>query len=126
MLVEGIYNAMLNDPALNGLVAGRVTPSPLPKDPVLPAITFFEISDTTEVCLDGVALTSTNIEVDVWAKSYLEVKRGQKMLHDLFDGFVGTLSEGTRVLVTTSHNNPDFYEKDSLYHRSSTTFTFLT
>jgi hypothetical protein len=126
MLEEGIVAAIQGDASLNAVIAERITPFILPKNPTLPAVTFFTVVDSNDVNLDKTATTKTDVQVDFWAKTYLEAKQGRKLLTDLFDGFTGQLPDGTYVREVVSHSNPDFYEKDSLLYRSSTTFTFMT
>lgn len=126
MTEEGIYNLLATDPTITPLVSGRVTPVILPKSPALPAITFFLVVSTSVVNLDATAVNTVRVEIDAWSKSYLEAKQIQAALHNLLDGWSGTLSDGTRVLEASSNDNPDFFEKDSLLYRASTTFTLLT
>lgn len=124
MLIEGVYSLLTTCAPLTAIVGSRVTAVVLPKNPVFPAVTFLGISGRTDVALDQSAISDSRIEVNVWSKSYLTAAAGQQALHDLFDGYSGTLSDGTRVIGTTSSDNPDFYESDSLLFRCSSDFTF--
>lgn len=124
MLVEGVYNLLTTNVALTAMVSDRVFALIIPKNPIVPAVTFYVVSNRTEVNLDRSAISFDSIEINVWAKTYLSAKSGQDILHTLLDAYKGTLSDGTRVLMVSSNDIPDFYEKDSLLFRSGTTFVF--
>jgi hypothetical protein len=124
MLCEGLYSLLSGSAELTAIIGNRITPAVLPKNPTFPAITFQQISDRTTVNLDGSATNVVRIEIDCWAQTYLAAAQAQKALHDLLDGYTGTLSDGTVVKYTGSMQGPDIFEHDSLLFRTSVDFFF--
>ena len=125
MLTEGLNTLLQSCTELTNIVGNRVYRVSLPKNFTCPAVTYLQISGKTDVALDGTFLSTDQIEINVWAYNYHDAAYGQKALHDLLDMFQGALPDGTNVLYTSSSNNPDFFEHDSLLYRCSTTFSFL-
>ncbi len=123
MLVEGIYTLLMGYAPLATIVSDRISPIILPKNPQLPAVTYFEVVSSASIGMDSTALTTSHVQVDVWALDYLTAKRGCDAIHSLLDGFSGTLSDGTVVKTVTSTDIPDIFEKDSLYYRCGTTYS---
>jgi hypothetical protein len=125
MLTEGLLALMNSCTPLTNIVGNRIYPVVLPKNYTVPAITFYVVTNKTDVALDYTFASTDQIEINVWANNYHDASYGQQALHTLLDMYHGTLPDGTVVLFTSSHDNPDFFEKDSLLYRCSTTFSFL-
>lgn len=124
MLQEGIYNLLTNTPAITSLIGPRITFVVLPTNPTFPCLTVTDISMVTESLLQGPGSTFKRIRFDCWGRLYTDAKNLQKALHALFDGFTGTLSDGTVIQETSLGNEIDFYESDNRVYRSMTEFLF--
>jgi len=83
------------------------------------------VVDTNDVTFEGVAITDDHIEVNTWGNSYSDADTAMQAIHALFDNYQGALSDGTRILSTTSTTHPDMYEQDSELFRCCCTFQFL-
>lgn len=72
MLGEILFTRLTSHAATTALVAGRVYPMTMPQEPVLPAITYNEVSDDAE---DGAGhIIRKRVRVIGWAESYAEAK----------------------------------------------------
>ena len=124
MIIDGINAAMSACTALTDIVGQYIYLVALPAGYTVPAVTYYVVSSPTALTLDGVAINTTAVDINVWANSYHHAARGQQALHELFDGFSGPLPDGTNVLITTSQDAPDQYEQDTRLYRCTTTFYF--
>lgn len=124
MLLEGLFSLLTTYTPLTSIVGTRITPSVLAKNYTVPAVTYFLVTNGSDVAMDATAISTDHVEIDTWANTYHDVKYAQQALHELLDAFTGVLSDGTVVIYTGSNDNPDFFENDSLLYRSSTTFIF--
>lgn len=128
MLTEGIV-ALLNASApLKAMLSGGVSPVVLPKNSPLPAITYYGVSGKKDAALDRAAVSTDSIDVNAWAKTYSTAKQIQAQIHQLLDGYSGTLSDAdaTRVVAVTGNDTPDSFDQDSGLYRCTTMYSFAT
>jgi hypothetical protein len=123
MIHEGIVAKLNATSAVTDIIGTRIYPVALPKDPVFPCISYADISLVTDPTMTDSGSKQKRIRFDCWSKSYGEAKRLQQTLTDLFDGFVGTLPDGTCTQALLQMEL-DFFESDSLTYRSLVEFAF--
>jgi hypothetical protein len=124
MIQEGIVSLLSNSVAVTALVSTRTTPVVLPPNPQYPALTYTDISFVTDSLLQGPGPNAKRVRLDCWGKSYADAKALQQAVHSVFDGFTGTLSDGTVVQETALSNEIDFFESDSRVYRCLTEYIF--
>jgi hypothetical protein len=123
MLLEGLYTLLQSCTPLTNIVGTRIYPLVLPKNYTVPAVTFGQVSSTTEVHLDRTYVETTSVDINSWALTYSDAAKAQDAINTLLSMYQGTLSDGTVVLYTQSSTHPDEFEHDSLLYRCTTTFT---
>lgn len=124
MLTEGLFALLSACTPLTTLVGTRIYQVVLPKNPTVPALTYYVVDSKQDAAMDSTALVTTRVDINLWANTYHDAAYAQAAVHTLLDLFAGKLSDGTVVICTTSNDNPDFREPDSLLYRCSTTFIF--
>lgn len=112
------------DAAVTALIGSRMHPLLLPQNSTYPAASYQLISDSdedTRTHSDRVGdsrLTRPRIQVDSWAKTYLEAKDLARKIKDAVAGFIGTM--GTlEVRGVWLDRMSDDYEDDSETYRVS-------
>jgi hypothetical protein len=125
MLTEGLFALMNGCTPLTNIVGTNIFPVVLPKSPPMPAVTFVQVSSHTLVTFNKTEISTDLIELNCWGNTYHDAAYAQAALHTLLDMYQGTLSEGTVVMYTSSTDNPDDFEKDSLLYRCRTTYSFV-
>ena len=94
-------------------VIAKTYPAVMPQDVVVPAIRYLVVYDGTEQCLAGdVSGRTVRVQVDVFARSYREVKNLKQ------DVVTAAIS-----LEATGINARDLYEKETGLHRQLIDFT---
>ena len=124
MLLDGLNALMSGYAPLTNVVGSQMYLVMLPATYSAPALTYYLVSNRTEVALDKTATSMDTVDINVWAANYHDAALGRQALHALLDGYQGTLSDGTVILYTASQDNPDQYELDTRLYRCSTSFTF--
>jgi|SRR5579884_495242 len=122
MLEQGI-TALLNG-SIAALVGNRVYPVTIPEGAELPCLSYQVVSGASEYALDGSAETEKTIQFDAWGTTYADAKTIQKALHDLLDGYSGTLADGTQVKGTFRGLELDDFQSEARVYRSLTEYTF--
>jgi hypothetical protein len=132
MIYEGVYNRCINDSTLSAIVGSRVYQSVLPLNfnGTSGAAITYEIVNSKYAGVDvgakSVMATRTEIDLSVWSLTYQSAAYGIKAIHNLFDLFQGTLSDGTVVLYTDVASIPSMFEEDTRFYRESVTLTFTS
>jgi hypothetical protein len=123
MLMEGLYSLFQSCVPLNAIVNGRIYVMVLPKQYVVPAVTFSQVSSSTEYHLDRTFVETCSIDVNFWAKTYSEAAKAQDAIEFLMSMFTGVLPDGTVVLFSQVSTHSDQFEPDSLLYRCTSTLT---
>jgi|ERR1017187_10006060 hypothetical protein len=133
MLYEGIRTLMLNNTPLSTLVGARIYQSVLPRNYSgaigTAAITYEMVNSRyagVNMGAKTLQATITEIDLSVWALDYSDSAHSIDAIHNLFDLYTGTLSDGTKVLYTSVSSIPDMFESDTCFYRSSVTLTFMS
>jgi len=124
MIEQGLYDLLSSDQALSQLVGARIYPVLIPEETTYPAITYQGVTGSVKPSVDGRAYSEKSIQIDAWGNTYGDIKCVQAALHRILDGYVGTLSDGTRVLSSLRINEFDAYESDARVYRSITEYQF--
>jgi hypothetical protein len=124
MIEEGIVAAMDASTELAALVGTNIYPVALPAGTTAAAVTFQVVASSPNLSIDGALQSVKRVQFDAWSPSYLTGKQIQKVLKNLFCGFVGTLPDGTVVSATLPGQEFDEYENDSQTYRSLAEYTF--
>jgi hypothetical protein len=121
---QGLYSLLTSTSAITDLIGARVTPVVIPPNVTFPCLSFTDISMVADPLLQGPGTSTKRIRFDCWGKSYNDAKNLQAALHSLFDGYVGTLPDGTVIQETQLGNELDLYESDNRIYRSMTEYLF--
>jgi hypothetical protein len=125
MIEAGIHALITSDPTLNGLIADRLYPVRIPSGVTYPCASYQVVSASPEsVSLDSAATRMKRIQFDCWATTYGECKQIEAALASLLDGYQGTLSDGTKVLLATPGVVIDRWEEDATVYRVMTEYIF--
>ncbi len=123
MVEAGIQQLLVTDAGVNALVGSRVFPVVLPTDfPIanLPAVTIQCVSASPEFNLDGSALQTKRIDLNVFANRYLDAKNVQAAIANTLAGFTGALPDGTVVLsILPGIQMDDFNQENRVYRTLS-------
>jgi hypothetical protein len=125
MLETGIVALMAADTTLTGLVGNRTYPTIMPQNArSFPCVVYTDVSADTIVNLDRTAVSFKRIQFDCRSTNYADTKAVQAELHNLFDAYQGTLSDGTVVLYVERGIDMDQYDKDAKIYRAISDWTF--
>lgn len=114
---------LLDIAAVSQQVAGRVYPVHLPQAVQYPAITYQQITGTSEQHLQGrSALRFVRMQVDVWAEDVLDAEAISQALDGALDGYRGPVGiyEATDSWRTAQQ---DIYEHDVDVYRITTDYS---
>jgi Protein of unknown function (DUF3168) len=124
MFEKGLRNLIINDSTVGPLVGDRVRPMMLPEGSTLPAMVFTVVATTPLASMDGVnALQTKRVQIDCYAANAPAAKQLAAALHNLLDGYKGTLSEGTLVMSSLPDQDVDSFEYDPQMFRIACDFT---
>src|ERR1700690_639648 len=99
MLMKGLRDLLIDDPATSALVGPRVRIGRIPKGTDYPVVVIKVVSSEYIKTLRGVNPTQARlIQIDVWAETPMIVDQVAQVLHYRMNGLRGTLDEGTTVL----------------------------
>src|SRR5437870_436696 len=122
MLEAGIVSLLAASPVAS-LVGSRIYPVVLPPETtVFPALTYQAVSSSSEWATDRTEYDEKRIQFDAWAQSYADCKAVLKALNGVLHGFVGTLSDGTRVILALRDVTVDFWQSEPRLYRSTADF----
>lgn len=95
----------------------------LPQDSSFPAITFSKVSGPREYCHDGQIYAEPRMQIDCWAKGYLEAKTLAENVRVALSGYTGTF-DSKKVMACFLVNETDIYDPDTQLHRVILDFRF--
>jgi hypothetical protein len=124
MLEKGLRDLLINDTTVGPLVAGqRVRPILLPEGSTYPAIVYTVVATSPLASMDGVnALQMKRMQIDCYGNNAVEAKTLCKAVHNLLDGYRGTLSEGTVIQSSLPNQDVDSFDFDLSVYRISLDF----
>jgi len=96
----------------------------LPENPVYPCITYSVVSSTNTYSFEVKEVSKKRIDFNCFGTTYSDCKTIKKALQQVVDGYVGTLTDGTRVLGTFSGTELDFFEDDARVYRTLAEYIF--
>lgn len=124
-MYEKAILARLNaTPAVSAIVSGRIYAQAAKQGATLPYVTFARISTNEEpsASLEGGAaqVAWSRIQIDAWAKKYVDAKALDDEIRKALVGFSGTLA-GVTLHSVRRIDARDIYEPDTLppLHRAS-------
>jgi hypothetical protein len=114
MLVDGIVS-YLNANAQITSTANSIQPIPAPPTPSdYPCVTFQVASDVSEYGVSGlVHVTQSRVIFTCIAQQYADARTLALAIKSLFTGFIGSLPDGTVVLMTEVVNMLDGFDDGS-------------
>lgn len=122
MIEKGLRDLLINDVTVGPMVGGtaspfvpgnRVRPILLPEGSDYPAIVYLVVATSPLTSMDGVnALQMKRFQIDCYGQNAVQAKTLAKAVHNLLDGFRGTLSEGTYVQSCLPNQDVDTFEYD--------------
>jgi len=95
----------------------------LPQSATFPAITFSKVSGPREYSHSGQTYAEPRMQIDCWAKGYLEVKELAEDVRAALSGYTGTF-DGKKVMSCFLLNETDFYDMETQLHRVVVDFRF--
>jgi hypothetical protein len=128
MLYEGLYQAMITNPALSTIVGNRVLQSVLPLNFTVPAVTYTVVNSKyagVDVGVKSILATESLIDVSAWALTYHDAAHSIAAIHGIFDLYTGALPDGTNVLFSDVQSIPDMFEEDIRLYRCSVTLRVI-
>jgi hypothetical protein len=100
MLKKGLQALLKNDATIAAAVGPRVRIGRIPEGTSYPVIVLHVISPEYFISLQGVNATQAKIvQINCWAKTPKGADELAQAVHNLLDGFRGTLSEGSGVMA---------------------------
>lgn len=98
MMLDGFIALLTDNSAVNGLIAGRIYKSVLPRGYGLPAIAIHRYGGSQEYQADGPAGTREDqIQLDCYAEDPETAQQVAEAVRTLLASFRGTLPDGTVV-----------------------------
>jgi hypothetical protein len=127
MLTTGIVQYLLTQSSVTSSIAGgnAIQPLPSPTDPSqYPCIVYQQVSETPDYSLTGnIGLAHSRVVFDVLAPQaqggYLTAKTIALAVKQTFDGYEGTLPDGTRVFISEVVSVQDGFQADALLSRTT-------
>lgn len=123
MIGKGLRDLLCNDATIGPMVGGqaspfvpgnRVRPIMLPEGSNYPAIVFLAVSTAPLTSMDGVnALQMTRYQLDCYGQNVPQAKLLAQAVHNLLDGYKGTLSDGTEIQSCLPNSDVDGFEYDA-------------
>lgn len=93
ILEEALYHRLRSDPALTALAGGRIYPAQAPPASSAPFVLYGQADRLQTQTLTGtINLNAYQMELDVWAESYAEVKAVMSALRARLVGYSGTIT----------------------------------
>ncbi len=111
---ETLRTALTTTPAVTAMVSGRIFPNYVKQGVTFPAIRYFVIDDIPSNTLDGFSLRRGMVQVDAFAKTYLQAQA----LADAIEGALLTNFRGPAVACWIIARR-DWYEEATEVHHVS-------
>jgi hypothetical protein len=124
MLHVGIVALTTGDAGVSALVGNNVMPVLLNEGCALPALTFQLAGGRSDPTFATSGMQRARYQFDAHGKTYASCAAVMAALRTLLDGFVGTLTDGTRVLNCEWIQQIDHYDYEPLQFRISAEFYF--
>ncbi len=90
-LHEGLYTRLTTDGGISALAGLRVYPLALPYQPILPAITYQDITLRTEQQFGSTALKIYRVQINAWAVSHSAATTLADTIISCMDGYSGAM-----------------------------------
>lgn len=121
MLEVGIEALLAADSGVIAQVGSRIFPLVLPENLNLECtgtcLTYQDITGESYFTLARNQWAVKRIQFDAWSTSYMAAKNALMAVQRVLDGFVGTLTDGTRVIFANSTIESDKFEDDGRSYR---------
>lgn len=101
----------------------RVYPVRLPQNPVYPCVTFQVITTPRGHTMEGAVSANPLVQIDCWAKTYLDAHTLARTVERALDGYVGRMGGILAVSGCLQQEGQDFYEPDVDDYRVSLDFS---
>ena len=131
MIEEGFLVLLNADAGVTGLLAGggKITPLILPKESLLPAVTYQRISGTEDnnlVASKTGGLVRARYQFSSWSYTYLGAILLGHAIKNALRGFQGTMADAdhTQVRDVVVDNDMDAWEDVARQYRRMTDFIF--
>jgi|SRR5450756_2474374 len=124
MLSEGITALLKGDPAVSGMVGGRVFPVTTPPAVTLPAVTYHVVGGSSDPGLSTSGMQKVRVQFDVFSESYKAASAVREAIRRLLNGYIGQLGDGTFLLNVELIQGIDFFEQDPREFRCMSEFYF--
>lgn len=113
---DAIYEILTGVSSINNKVNGRVTPIIREQNGALPALTYRKVSSPRMYDLDGIATTSQDFDVFIYAKSHAEVQNLVTAIEEDVAGLSGTYGGLTVEFIRIELiGNDDFLEDEEVF-----------
>jgi hypothetical protein len=119
LIEQDVYTALSTDSTVTAIVASRIYPVALPKDPTLPAIDYRFVAGSNTPAFGTSGAQRYRIEVNCWGNTYADAVT-------LRNAVVKALSGYRSGNTSISYLMPqDFFESDLLQFRACAEFYVL-
>jgi hypothetical protein len=124
-----LQSFLLDDSALTTLIGTRVWPIILPQKPVLPAVTYSEISAIRGHTMQGPdGLAFARMQIDSWAKSFKQARILADAVRARLDGFRGDFTDSPPTTFAQGiffETERSMYESEPELFRVSSDYTVV-
>lgn len=105
---RALRERLLQTSAVADLVGDRMYPDELPQSPTYPAIVYTRISSVDGLTIDGRhGLQRTRIQVDAWARRYVDMETLHEAIKAALHGKSWTASDGSQVQLAQHDTDGD-------------------
>lgn len=124
MIEIGVVSLLEANSALTALIGTRLYPVLLPEVATYPCVTYNVVSSTNDYTFETKEISRKRIDFNCFGETYIDCKAVKQALRNVVDGYVGTLTDGTRVLGTFSGTELDFFEDHARVYRVLAEYIF--
>lgn len=106
-----LFDLLILDATVSGLIGRRVYPHNIPQDTIFPAIRYTEISSPRDHCLDGAQdMVPSRWQIDCLGSSYTNARAIADAVRGVLDDYTGTVGS---VVIQRVHlaEESDFYSE---------------
>lgn len=113
MLEKGLADLLAADATIASMASNRVRHIVLPEGTDYPAIVITQVASQYIVSQQGVnALQMARYQVDAYTRNQKTVRQLRQAIHNVLDGYRGTLSDGTKVHSILPNSDVEFWSDD--------------
>jgi hypothetical protein len=116
MIGKTVRTAMINDSAINALVAERIYPLVYPSGATFPCVTYRVISGYQEPVTTE-QVNTTRVQLDVWSYEYLDTAEIKSEIMRLFNHYDAVV-DGQRIIHAKVDLAFDTFEQNVKMHRA--------